>query len=87
MTLSDGRSDLGRRSLQDDIVGERHKDILDFLGVYMLSKCCMYSAHKHDKRALPIKHILLTRKFGFQRERSELNRVSDDKSEKEMQFL
>ena len=31
--------------------------------------------------------ILPTRKFGFQRGRSELNRVSDDKSEKEMQFL
>ena len=63
------------------------KDILDFLGVYMLSKRCMYSAYNHDRRALPIKHVLLTRKCGFQRQRSELNTISDDKSEKETQFL
>ena len=47
----------------------------------------MYSAYNHDKRAFPVKHILLTRKSGFKWGRSELNSVSDDKSEKEKQFL
>lgn len=98
-TLSGGRSALGgdqcRTLLQARGMKCRtllqargmRKDILDFLGVYMLSKLCMYSAYNHDRRALPIKHVLLTRKCGFQKQRSELNTISDDKSEKETQFL
>ena len=63
------------------------KDIPDLFGVYMLSKCCMYSAYNRGRGARPIKHVLLTRTCGFQRRRSELKAISDDKSEKETQFL
>ena len=87
-TLSGGRSALGGDQCRTLLQARgMRKDILDFLGVYMLSKRCMYSAYNHDRRALPIKHVLLTRKCGFQRQRSELNTISDDKSEKETQFL
>lgn len=68
-------------------VGGIKKDIPDLFGVYMLSKRYMYSAYNRGRGALPIKHVLLMRKCCFQRRRSELKAISDDKSEKEMQFL